>query len=56
MCQEFVREFLQYMEDRQAQVAQNILETRELTAENQAVLRQALADFKANFTAKVGAA
>ena len=56
MCQEFVREFLQYMEARHPQVAQNILETREITAENQAVLRQAVADFKASFTAKVGAA
>jgi F-type H+-transporting ATPase subunit alpha len=56
MCQEYVREFLQYMEARHPQVAQHILETREITAENQPVLRQAAADFKATFTAKVGAA
>jgi F-type H+-transporting ATPase subunit alpha len=56
MCQEFAREFLQHMETRHAPVAQNILAAREITADNQTALRQAVTDFKANFTAKVGAA
>jgi hypothetical protein len=32
------------------------MEAREITAENQDALRQAIAEFKTTFTAKVGAA
>jgi len=47
---------LQYIETRYPQIGRSIVEAREVTAENQDALRQAIAEFKANFTAKVGAA
>jgi F-type H+-transporting ATPase subunit alpha len=55
-CREFERGFLQYMETRDPQVAQSILETRELTTETQEPLRRAIEEFKASFTAKAEAA
>jgi F-type H+-transporting ATPase subunit alpha len=55
-CREFERGFLQYMETRYPQVAQSILETRELTTETQEPLRRAIEEFKASFTAKAEAA
>jgi len=56
LCREFTREMLQYIDTRYPQIGRSIVEAREITAENQEALRQAITEFKANFTAKVGAA
>jgi F-type H+-transporting ATPase subunit alpha len=56
LARDFAKELLQYVETRYPQLGQSILESREITPENQAALRQAIAEFKTNFTAKVGAA
>jgi F-type H+-transporting ATPase subunit alpha len=55
-CREFERGFLQYMDTRYPQVAQSILEIGEITAETQELLRRAIGEFKASFTAKAEAA
>ncbi len=56
LCREFTREMLQYIDTRYPQIGRSIVEAREITAENQEALRQAITEFKAHFTAKVGAA
>ena len=53
---DFAKELLQYIETRYPQLGGSIIEAREITAENQEALRRAIAEFKTNFTAKVGAA
>jgi F-type H+-transporting ATPase subunit alpha len=55
-CREFEQEFLQYMDTRYPQVARDILEAKEITAETEEVLRRAIDECKANFTAKLEAA
>jgi F-type H+-transporting ATPase subunit alpha len=49
-CLNFERELLQFMETRHPQVAQGILDAREVTEENESVLRQAIEACKAIFT------
>ena len=56
MSRDFAKELLQYIDTRYPQLGSSIIEAREITAENQEALRQAIAEFKTNFTAKVGAA
>jgi F-type H+-transporting ATPase subunit alpha len=56
LCRDFARELLQYLDTRYPQLGRSILEAREITAENQEALRQAIAEFKANYTTRVGAA
>src|SRR5262244_1163740 len=56
MSRDFAKEMLQYVETRYPQLGGSIVETREITTENQEALRRAVAEFKTNFTAKVGAA
>ena len=56
VSRDFAQELLQYIETRYPQLRDSIIEAREITAENQDALRQAIAEFKTNFTAKVGAA
>jgi F-type H+-transporting ATPase subunit alpha len=56
MSRDFAKELLQYSETRYPQLGNSIIEAREITAENQDALRQAIAEFKTNFTTKVGAA
>jgi F-type H+-transporting ATPase subunit alpha len=56
LVREFARELLQYLETRYPQLGNSIVEAREITAETQEALRQAIAEFKVNFTTKVGAA
>jgi len=56
LCREFARELLQYIQTRYPQLGRSIVETREITAETQDALRQAIVECKANFTARVGAA
>jgi F-type H+-transporting ATPase subunit alpha len=48
-CRNFERDFLQFMETRHPQVARHILEAREITDDNERVLRQAIEACKANF-------
>jgi F-type H+-transporting ATPase subunit alpha len=55
LVRDFAKELLQYLETRYPQMGNSIIETREITAETQEALRQAIAEFKTNFTAKVGA-
>jgi F-type H+-transporting ATPase subunit alpha len=55
LVRDFAKELLQYLETRYPQMSNSIIETREITAETQEALRQAIAEFKTNFTAKVGA-
>jgi F-type H+-transporting ATPase subunit alpha len=56
LCRDFARELLQYIETRYPQVGRSIVEAGQITAEHEAALRQAIAEFKANFTMRVGAA
>jgi F-type H+-transporting ATPase subunit alpha len=56
IVRDFARELLQYVETRYPQLGNSIVEVREITAETQEALRQAIAEFKINFTTKVGAA
>jgi len=56
VARDFAQELLQYIEARYPQLGRSIIEAREITAENQEALRQAIAEFKTTFTAKVGAA
>ena len=56
LVQDFAKELLQYLETRYPQMGNSIVEAREITAETQEALRRAIAEFKSNFTAKVGAA
>ena len=56
MSRDFAKELLQYVETRYPQLSNSIIEAREITPENQEALRRAVTEFKANFTAKVGAA
>jgi len=56
LCREFARVLLQYIDTRYAQLGRDIVEAREITAENQDALRQAITECKASFTARVGAA
>jgi F-type H+/Na+-transporting ATPase subunit alpha len=56
MSRDFAKELLQYIDTRYPQLGSSIIEAKEITAENQEALRQAIAEFKTNFTAKVGAA
>jgi F-type H+-transporting ATPase subunit alpha len=56
LIRDFARELLQYLETRYPQLGNSIVEAREITAETQEALRQAIAEFKVNFTTKVGAA
>jgi F-type H+-transporting ATPase subunit alpha len=56
VSRDFAKELLQDIETRHPQLRDSIIEAREITAENQEALRQAITEFKANFTAKVGAA
>src|SRR5262249_7106365 len=53
---EFARELLQYIDTRHSQIGRSIVAGRESTAETQDALRQAITEFKANFTTRVGAA
>ncbi|MEE8303948.1 MAG: F0F1 ATP synthase subunit alpha [Candidatus Tectomicrobia bacterium] len=55
-CRAFERDFLQFMETRYPQVAQGIVETQEITAENEEVLRRAIEECKATFATKEEAA
>jgi F-type H+-transporting ATPase subunit alpha len=48
----FERELIQYTDARYPQLARNILETREINAETEQMLRRAIEECKANFTAK----
>src|SRR5262247_3889534 len=56
LSRDFAKELLQYIETRYPLLRDGIIEAREITAENQEALRQAITEFKTNFTAKVGAA
>src|SRR5467141_3284617 len=56
VSRDFAKELLQYIDARYPQLGRSIVEAREITAENQEALRRAVAEFKTNFTAKVGAA
>jgi F-type H+-transporting ATPase subunit alpha len=56
LSRDFAKELLQYIETRYPQLGQSIIEAKEITPENQEALRRAIAEFKTNFTAKVGAA
>lgn len=56
ISRDFAKELLQHIELRFPQLGRSIVEAREITAENQDALRQAIVEFKTNFTAKVGAA
>jgi F-type H+-transporting ATPase subunit alpha len=56
LSRDFAKELLQYTETRYPQLRDSIIEAREITVENQEALRRAIAEFKTNFTAKVGAA
>jgi F-type H+-transporting ATPase subunit alpha len=49
VCRDFEHELLQFMDARYPQVAQGILEAREITDENESVLRRAIEECKANF-------
>ena len=55
-CREFERELLQFVETRHAAVVQDILEKKEITAENGESLRGAIEACKTNFLDRVGAA
>jgi F-type H+-transporting ATPase subunit alpha len=55
-CRDFEREFLQMMETRYAQVAEDILDKKEITAETEEVLRRSIQECKASFTSKAEAA
>src|SRR5262249_7307390 len=54
LCREFTRALLQFIDTRYSQIGRSIVEAREITAENQEALRQAITEFKANYTARVG--
>jgi F-type H+-transporting ATPase subunit alpha len=56
LVRDCAKELLQYIETRYPQVGSSIVEAREITVETQETLRQAIAEFKTNFTAKVGVA
>jgi F-type H+-transporting ATPase subunit alpha len=56
VARDFAKELLQYIEARYPQLGRSIIEAREITPENQEALRQTIAEFKSNFTAKVGVA
>lgn len=56
LSRDFAKELLQYVEGRYPQIGRDILEAKEISADNQATLRQAITEFKSNFMAKVGAA
>jgi F-type H+-transporting ATPase subunit alpha len=55
-CRDFEREFQQMMETRYAQVAEDILDKKEITAETEEVLRRAIEECKVSFTSKAEAA
>ncbi|GIX45803.1 MAG: ATP synthase subunit alpha [Candidatus Tectimicrobiota bacterium] len=55
-CRRFEQEFLRFMETRYPQVAQEILDTKEISAKTEEVLRRAIEEFKAGFTAQLKAA
>jgi F-type H+-transporting ATPase subunit alpha len=56
VSRDFAKELLQYIDTRYPQLGNSIMEAREITPETQDALRQAIAEFKTNFTVKVGAA
>lgn len=56
MSRDFAKELLQYVEGRYPQLGRDIIESKEISADNQTALRQAITEFKSNFMAKVGAA
>ncbi|MBM3224293.1 MAG: F0F1 ATP synthase subunit alpha [Candidatus Tectomicrobia bacterium] len=56
MSREFAKDLLQAIETRHPQLGRSIVEAREITSETQNALRQVITEFKANYTAKVGAA
>ena len=55
-CLEFEREMVQLIETRHAQVVQDVAEKKEITAENEEVLRRAIEECKAGFLSRTGAA
>ncbi len=55
-CLEFERELVQLIETRHAQVVQDVAEKKEITAENEEVLRRAIEECKAGFLSRTGAA
>ncbi len=55
-CLEFERELVQLIETRHAQVVQDVAEKKEITAENEEVLRRAIEECKAGFLSRAGAA
>ncbi|MEE8291783.1 MAG: F0F1 ATP synthase subunit alpha [Candidatus Tectomicrobia bacterium] len=56
LCLEFERELVQLIETRHAQVVQDVAEKKEITAENEEVLRRAIEECKAGFLSRTGAA
>src|SRR5262249_38831688 len=56
LCREVTGALLQFIDTRYSQIGRGLVEPREITAENQEALRQAITEFKANYTARVGAA
>jgi len=56
LVRDFAHELLQYLETRYPQLGTGIVEAGEITSETQEALRRVIAEFKSNFTAKVGAA
>jgi F-type H+-transporting ATPase subunit alpha len=56
VSRDFARELLQYIDTRYPQLGNSIIEAREITPETQETLRQAIAEFKSNYTVKAGAA
>jgi F-type H+-transporting ATPase subunit alpha len=56
VSRDFAKELVQYIDTRYPQLGNSIIEAREITPETQDALRQAIAEFKTNFTVKAGAA
>jgi len=56
VARDFAKELLQYIEARYPQLDAVSLRPERLRRRNQDALRQAIAEFKTTFTAKVGAA
>ena len=50
-CQEFEEGFLRYMETAHPEVGRSILDSRDLTDDNEETLKKAIQDFKLTFLA-----